>query len=228
MIFGRRRQTVPVPSGTQSVGIIGDTDPWTTDPWTPAPGTGSQSQREWTVSFPFPVAEHPEPFSSHDSRPSGSPVSDFLSSADMAVLRSRCAVVVTISPGGEGFAVTALHPSLFPPEAMTDALFDIVRSASEENLTAYAALVPSPCPPFVRSGHIIPFCEVDAIAAASPLLWPSLSASPFKRPPAEGRLTHDGRTLRWPRDLVLGGSLPGEPFSLPPGQACWRPLGWSP
>lgn len=207
MIFGRRRQTVPVPSGTQSVGIIGDTDPF------PGPAPGLHER----------FTHRPD-----GMPPSGSPVSDFLSSADAAVLRSRCAVVVTISPGGEGFAVTVLHPALFPPEAMTDALFDIVRSASDESLSVYAALVPSPCPPHVRSGRVRPFSEDEACAAASPLLWPSLSASPFKRPPAEGRLTHDGRTLRWPRDLVLGGSLPGEPFSLPPGQACWRPLGWSP
>ena len=206
MIFGKRRQTVPVPSGTQSVDIIGDTDPFPG----PAPGL-----RERFTHRP-------------DGMPPGCPVSDFLSSADRAVLCTRCAVVVTRPGPGDGFAVTALHPRLFPPEAMTDTMFHIVRSALDEGLTVYAALVPSPCPPHVRTGRLLPFSEDEACAAASPLLWPSLSASPFRRPPAEGRLTYDGRALRWPRGLVLGGSLPGEPFSLPPGPACWRPLGWSP
>ena len=206
MIFGRRRQTVPVPSGTQPVGILRDTDP-----------------------FPGPAPGLHERFTHRpDGAPPGYPVSDFLSSADLGVLVSRCAVVVTRPALGMGFSVTVLHPALFGPEAMTDALFEIVRSASEEGLSVYAALVPSPCPPHVRTGRLLPFSEDEACAAASPLLWPSLSASPFKRPPAEGRLTCDGAVVDWPRGLVLGGSLPGEPFSLPRGGFCWRPLGWSP
>lgn len=124
--------------------------------------------------------------------------------------------------------MTVLHPALFPPDKMTDALFGIVRSASAEGFRVCAALVPSPCPPHVRSGYSLPFSEDDACAAASPLLWPSLSASPHPRPPAEGRLTSGGAAVDWPRGLVLGGSLPGEPFSLPKGVFCWSPLGWSP
>ena len=218
MIFGKRRQTVPVPSGTQSVGIIGDTDP---------PSTGLPPQWGWVPPFPFPIAGYPEPSSSRDPLPPGYPVSDFLSSADAAVLCTRCVVVVTGSVLS-AFSVTVLHPHLFPPEAMTDTMFHIVRSASDEGFSVYAALVPSPCPPHVRTGRALPFSEDEACAAASPLLWPSLSASPFKRPPAGGRLTCSGGMVDWPRGLVLGGSLPGEPFSLPKGGFCWRPLGWSP
>ena len=209
MIFGKRRQTVPVPSGTQSVGIPGGAGPFPT-PSGPAPGP-----HELFTCRP-------------DGAPPGYPVSDFLSSADLGVLVSRCAVVVTRPALGNGFSVTVLHPALFGPEAMTDAFFDIVRSASEEGLTVCAALVPSPCPPHVRSGLPLPFPEDDACAAASPLLWPSLSSSPCKRPPAGGRLTCGGAAVDWPRGLVLGGSLPGEPFALPKGGFCWRPLGWSP
>ena len=208
MIFGKRRQTVPVPSGTQSFGIPGGADPFPT-PSGPAPGLHER------------FTHRP------DGMPPGYPVSDFLSSADLRVLCTRCAVVVTGSVSS-AFSVTVLHPALFPPEAMTDAFFDIVRSALDEGLSVYAALVPSPCPPHVRTGRVLPFSEDEACAAASPLLWPSLSASPFKRPPAGGRLTCSGGMVDWPRGLVLGGSLPGEPFSLPKGGFCWRPLGWSP
>lgn len=152
-----------------------------------------------------------------------------LGASSAAVLTARCVVVVTRSRDrGAGCAVTVLHPSLFPPEAMTDALFGIVRSASAEGRVCRAALVPSPCPAFLRAGGDLPFDESDACACASPLLWPSLSASPFPRPPAEGRLTCGGMEVPWPRGLVLGGSLPGEPFSLPKGGFCWNPLGWSP
>ena len=208
MIFGKHRLTIPVQPGTQSVGILRDTDP-----------------------FPGPAPGLHERFTHRpDGMPSGSPVRDLLPASDRAVLCTRCAVVVTRPDQGEGSAVTALHPALFDPEAMTDTFFDIVRSASDEHLSVYAALVPSPCPSHVRSGLSLPFSEDDACACASELLWPSLSASPFKRPPAEGRLisADGGGEVPWPRGLVLGGSLPGEPFSLPKGGFCWRPLGWSP
>lgn len=175
------------------------------------PGTPDDRILRDAVLFPDPAP-----------RPRG------VSATDARVLASRCAVVVTCSASGEGLSVTVLHPALFPPDDMTDALFGIVRSASDEGLRICAALVPSPCPPHVRSGLPLPFSEHDACAAASPLLWPSLSASPFPRPPAEGGLTSGGAAVDWPRGLVLGGSLPGEPFSLPRGAFCWSPLGWSP
>ena len=154
--------------------------------------------------------------------PGADPVGDALSP-------SRCLVAVwRTGPEGE-WSVGTCPAGGSPADAWT-VLRGLVSRIVPGGGEVRAALVPADFRKVVSVPLGLPFDGRELCILASPVIAPSLRLSPSAYDGPEGTVTAAGGAVAWPADLLLGGSLPGEP-PVPygfGGRACFEPLGWSP
>lgn len=142
---------------------------------------------------------------------------------------SRCLVAAwRIGPDG-GWSVGTCPAGGLSADART-VLRGLVSRIVPEGGEVRAALVPVDLRKAVTVPLGLPFDGRELCALASPVIAPSLRLSPHAYGDPEGTVTAAGGAVRWPVDLQLGGSLPGEPYAPYGfgGRACFEPLGWSP